>query len=178
MNQGDLEKVFYDHNFLDYKFIQAQDIIVAPWVRMRCMFGCLSYGKSGCCPPNVPSVDECREFFASYKSAVVFHLTKKVEKPDDRILWSKETNKELSKVERAVFLAGNYKVFLFFMDECRLCSKCAGGRMECRNPKQARPSPESFSVDVFATVRKMGYPIDVLTDYEKTMNRYAFLMIE
>ena len=178
MNQNDLEEIFHKHNFSDYKFINASDIIVAEWVRMRCMFGCGSYGKSGCCPPNVPEVGECREFFVSYKTAVIFHLTKQVEKPEDRISWSRETNRELLRVEREVFLNGNYKAFLLFMDECRLCSKCTGSRVECRNPMQARPSPESFSVDVFATVRKQGYRIDVLSDYKQCMNRYAFLMIE
>jgi len=178
LNQNELETIFRKHNFLDYKFISAQDIIVAQWVRMRCTFGCNSYAKSGCCPPNVPSVEECRKFFESYKTAVVFHLTKKVEKPEDRIPWSKEANKELSKVEKEVFLAGNYKAFLLFMDECRLCFKCVGNRAECRNPNQARPSPESLAVDVFGTVRKQGYPIEVLSDYDKIMNRYAFLMVE
>ena len=38
--------------------------------------------------------------------------------------------------------------------------------------------PESLGVDVFATVRKLGYPIDVLSSYDQEMNRYAFLMIE
>jgi hypothetical protein len=35
-----------------------------------------------------------------------------------------------------------------------------------------------MSVDVFTTVRKVGYPIEVLTDPNQTMNRYAFLMVE
>jgi hypothetical protein len=42
----------------------------------------------------------------------------------------------------------------------------------------ARPTPESMAMDVFATVRKIGYPIDVLYDTSQQMNRYAFLMIE
>jgi hypothetical protein len=33
-------------------------------------------------------------------------------------------------------------------------------------------------VDVFATVRQVGYPIEVLTDVTAPMNRYAFLLIE
>lgn len=158
--------------------MNAKDIVVSQWVRMKCTFGCRSYGKSGCCPPNVPSVRECREFFASYNTAVLFHITKQVDKPEDRIPWSKETNKQLLSVEKEVFLAGNYKAFLLFMDECRLCAKCTGTRVECRNPTEARPSPESLSVDVFETVRKQGYPIDVLADYKREMNRYAFLLLE
>jgi len=125
-----------------------------------------------------PTSEQCKEFFKSYETAVIFHLTKQVEKREDRIPWSKEQNTELVKVERDVFLAGNYKAFLLFMDECRLCEKCAGNRVDCRFPVQARPSPESLAVDVFTTVRKQGYLIEVLTDVGETMNRYAFLMLE
>ena len=32
--------------------------------------------------------------------------------------------------------------------------------------------------DVFTTVRKIGFPIEVLTEYSQAMNRYAFLLIE
>jgi hypothetical protein len=35
-----------------------------------------------------------------------------------------------------------------------------------------------MAVDVYETVRKIGYPIDVLYDYSQEMNRYAFLLIE
>jgi hypothetical protein len=34
-----------------------------------------------------------------------------------------------------------------------------------------------MAVDVFSTVRKAGYPIEVLADTSLAMNRYAFLMI-
>jgi hypothetical protein len=33
-------------------------------------------------------------------------------------------------------------------------------------------------MDVFTTIRKVGYPIDVLGDYKSEMNRYAFLLVE
>jgi hypothetical protein len=35
-----------------------------------------------------------------------------------------------------------------------------------------------MAVDVYATVRKYGFPIEVLKDYSEAMNRYAFLMID
>jgi predicted metal-binding protein len=80
-------------------------------------------------------------------------------------------------VEREVFLAGYEKAFLLFMDECRICSKCTGSRINCKNLELARPCPEGLGVDVFTTVRAFGYPIEVLTDYQQEMNRYAFLLV-
>jgi hypothetical protein len=35
-----------------------------------------------------------------------------------------------------------------------------------------------MAIDVFETVRKIGYPIGVLDDYSQQMNRYAFLLIQ
>jgi len=33
-------------------------------------------------------------------------------------------------------------------------------------------------MDVFTTVRSLGYPIEVLSRYDQTMNRYAFLLVD
>lgn len=158
--------------------IKAKEIVVSNWVRFKCRFGCLSYGKKGTCPPNVPSIEECREFLLEYEEAAVFHFRKRVDKPEDRVPWSREVNNRLLELEREVFLSGYHKAFLLFMDECRLCDNCIGSREECVDKKRARPSAESLAVDVFATVRKLGYPIDVLGDYSQEMNRYAFLLVE
>lgn len=173
-----LETLFSRHGFTDFKWIQPKDIIVAQWVRMKCTFGCSNYGKNATCPPNVSSVAECRAFFDEYTTGAVFHFEKACEKPEDRHAWTRELNRTLLKVEREVFLAGNEKAFLLFMDSCGLCSECPGVRVECKHPKSARPTPESMAMDVFSTVRQAGYPIQVLTEYTQAMNRYAFLLIQ
>jgi len=146
-------------------------------VRFKCQFGCSSYGKKGSCPPQVPSVEECRSFFSEYEDAVVFHFAKTVDRPEDRVPWSRQLEKELVGLEREVFWAGYHKAFMLFMDECRLCSQCKGSRENCVNKDDSRPGPESLAVDVFATVRSAGYPIEVLRDYNQEMHRYAFLMV-
>ena len=178
LDKGTVEKIFREHGYADFKWLSGSDFVVSEWVRVKCMFGCGAYGKGGCCPPNVPPVAECRAFFQNYSAIAIFHFAKRVAKPEDRFAWSKDVNRKLLELEKAVFLAGNHKAFLLFMDECRLCEKCPGVRAECRNPKLARPSPESLAVDVFTTVRKAGYPINVLADYKSEMNRYAFLLVE
>ena len=48
----------------------------------------------------------------------------------------------------------------------------------CKHPKQSRPTPEGMAVDLFTTVKQIGYPIKVLKDYSEEMNRYAILMID
>jgi len=173
-----LEKMFKKHGYDDYKWIDPKGIVVGQWARMKCMFGCKNYGKCGTCPPNTPSVAECKDFFKGYKTGAVFHFTKKVKIPEDRFAWTRKVNSKLLKMEREVFLSGYYRTFLLFMDSCNLCTSCPGIKQLCKNPKMSRPTPESMAIDVFATVRKIGYPIDVLYDYSQGMNRYAFLFIE
>ncbi len=177
-NHAELEALFAKHGYTDFKWIKPKDIVVSQWVRMKCTFGCANYGRNASCPPNVPPVSECRRFFDEYSTAVILHFEKKVDKPEDRHAWSIGVNQELLKLERAVFLSGHQRAFLLFMDSCSLCADCPGVREECKNPKSARPSPESMAVDVFSTVRQYDYPIEVLSDYSQAMNRYAFLLIE
>ena len=174
----ELRTLFEEHGITDFKWIEPKDIIVAQWVRIKCVFGCPNYGKNATCPPNVPSVAECREFFNEYTEGAVFHFEKAFERPEDRYAWARKVNQALLEVERVVFLAGYEKAFLLFMGNCDLCSDCPGVREECKNPKSARPTPESMAVDVYSTVRQHGYPIEVLADYSQTMNRYAFLLVE
>jgi predicted metal-binding protein len=177
-SQTELEALFLKHGYTDFKWINPEDLVVSQWVRMKCTFGCGNYGRNASCPPNTPSVAECREFFSEYRTAALFHFEKRVDKPEDRHTWSNEVNQELLKLERAVFMAGYEKAFLLFMDSCAMCQDCPGRRVKCRHPRAARPSPESMAVDVFSTVKQYGYPIEVLSDYDQAMNRYAFLFVE
>ena len=174
----DLEKLFLKHGFSDFRWLDPQKIAVAQWVRLKCQFGCLEYGRTACCPPNVPSVAECERFFREYRRAVVFHFVKKVAKPEARSSWTRRIDLKLLKLEREVFLSGHEKAFLLFMDSCSICAECVSTREACKELRLARPTSDAMAVDVFTTVRSLGYPIEVLSHYDQPMNRYAFLLVE
>jgi len=178
ISQKKLEQMFAKNGFSDFRWIDPGIIVVSQWVRMKCMFGCGEYGRTAVCPPNTPSVIECRRFFREYSKAVVFHFEKKVRKPEDRFAWSWKINLKLLKLEKEVFLSGYERAFLLFMDSCNLCAECSGKLERCKEPRMARPGADALAVDVYSTVRKIGYPIHVLADYSETMDRYAFLLIK
>jgi predicted metal-binding protein len=173
-----IQEIFRTKEITDFKLIDPKSILVAQWVRMKCMFGCPDYGKGASCPPNVPSISECRQFFDEYGLAAVLRFEKKFDNPDDRHDWTKGINLKLLEIEKQVFLSGYVKAFLLFVSSCELCEECTAIRSDCKHPKRARPTPEAMGVDVFTTVREIGYPIEVLKDPSDTMNRYALLMIE
>jgi predicted metal-binding protein len=172
-----LEALFRDHGYEDYQWLDPAEIVVAQWVRMKCTFGCPNYGRKAACPPQTPAVEECRRFFQEYRAAVVFHLRVRFDHPPDRFAWYKKATLDLAKLERRVFLAGYEKAFFLLLGGCSLCRECAGERASCKHPELARPSPEAMAVDVYSTVRKLGYPIAVRTGMTQAMDRYLFLMV-
>jgi len=175
----ELERVFAARGFKDVRWIDPAEIVTAEWVRMKCRFGCREYGRNAACPPNTPPVDACTRFFREYRRAAVFHFAKKVDRPEDRHAWTRQLNLELVKLEHELFFRlGLFKVFLLFFDSCGVCLECVAERAACKEPTLARPTPEGLGVDVYTTVRKIGYPIEVLPDYDREMNRYAFLLVD
>jgi predicted metal-binding protein len=176
-DQRQLAAVLGKHGCAEHRWLAGADLVVSPWVRFKCMYGCGSFGKKGTCPPEAPPLEECRAFFSAYEHVAVLRFEKRVDAPEERKPWARDLNLRLLQLEREVFLAGYHKAFLLFMDECCICADCAGTRVGCLNPKKARPSPEALGMDVFATVTKCGFPIAVLTDPAQAMNRYAFLLV-
>ena len=73
-------------------------------------------------------------------------------------------------LEREAFLNGLHKAFVYLSGPCRFCEICPAENVEnrnefskkdCKNPLKARPSMEACGIDVFKTVRKYGFKIDV-----------------
>jgi predicted metal-binding protein len=172
-----LESVIRAEGYSDFRWIDPKQIVVSQWVRMKCTFGCSEYGRGAACPPNTPSVADCERFFGEYSDAVILHFEAVMEKPEDRHVWSAKINAKLVGLERAVFLAGFERAFLLFMDSCSFCKECTGDRKTCAQPRMARPGPEAMAMDVYTTVRRVGFPIAVRTAYDQKMDRYAFLMV-
>lgn len=173
----EIEKIFHKHGFNDFKWIKPEEILTANWVRMKCLYGCPKSGNCASCPPNTPSVAECRDFFDEYKDIAVFHIPVELSKPENHDAELNEINKRLLGLEREVFLSDSVKTFLLFADSCSFCEECVSSREDCKQPTLSRPSPEAFAIDVYSTVRALGFPIHVLQEYSDTMNRYAFLLV-
>jgi predicted metal-binding protein len=178
MDKPEINQIIKNQGFNDFKWIEAKKIVVAQWVRFKCMFGCPSYGTKASCPPEVPSINECKEFFNDYQRAILIHINKKLNNLNDRMQWGKEINNQLLQVEKEIFLAGYRKVFLLFMDECQLCKDCNVARTDCHFKQQSRPCPEALGVDVFETAHKFNFPIEVLKDFNEEMNRFSIILVD
>jgi len=172
-----VDTLLRSHGVDDFSWIDPRRIVTAQWVRMKCMFGCASYGRRACCPPNTPPVAECERFLREYREAVLFRLVTRFESPRDRVRWNNQVNRRLSALERELFVAGHERVFLLAPATCCLCATCTGERSQCAQPIAARPSPEAMAVDVYSTARRFGYPIEVRQAPTDEQNRYGVLLI-
>jgi predicted metal-binding protein len=172
-----IESIIIKQGFSDYKWINPKEIVVAHWVRVKCTFGCDGYG-AGTCPPNTPSVNDCDSFFKEYENGLIIRLTKYADKDAYPSDWSREMTNKLLDIEREVFLSGYQKAFLLNQTCCTLCKDCSGNRINCKDKTKSRPSPESFAVDVYQTVRNAGLDINVIAENPSEINKIAILLIE
>jgi predicted metal-binding protein len=149
----------------DAKVIAPTSVVTAAWVRLRCQYGCGSYGTTLCCPPYSPTPEETRKVLDGYARAVLVHCKPGV-----------DVKKLVVTLEREVFLAGYYKAFSMGCGPCSLCREC--NLQTCVHPREARPAMEACGIDVFATARGNGFPIEVVRDHSCDQNYYGLLLVD
>lgn len=155
----------------DAKAIKAVDIFVAEWVRLKCQYGCDGYGQCLTCPPHSPTPETTRKVLAEYEWAILIHVATDRSKSD----WTR-VSAIIPKLERAIFLSGYYAAFGFASGPCSYC-KDACNMKECKHPELARPSMESAGINVYATARKAGFPINVVQKESDPQNYYGVVLI-
>ncbi|TET37676.1 MAG: DUF2284 domain-containing protein [Planctomycetota bacterium] len=148
------------------KVINASTVRTAPWVRLKCRFGCHDYGKSLVCPPHTPTDEEMKKTIKCYKKAILF------EHPGQQ-------KKDIAaKLEREIFLSGYYKALGLAARSCLFCKKCAVDSMDCRHAERARPSMEACGIDVYETLRANGIDIEVVKNKKHPAHFYGIVFVE
>ena len=82
--------------------------------------------------------------------------------------------KELDERQRN---SGDYKALAYACGPCHLCDEC-DLEGACRHPRRSRPAMEACGIDVFATARAAGFPIDVVTSRDCPQNYYGLVLVE
>ncbi len=80
-------------------------------------------------------------------------------------------------LERKLFLAGYYKALGLGAGPCNLCDSCAFEE-GCCHPDQARPSMEACGIDVFVTVRRHGFTINVVRTRKTPQHYFGLVLVE
>jgi predicted metal-binding protein len=158
----------------------TEEIIVAEWVRLKCLYGCSRYNRSWCCPPATPDPEKVRQILSEYSQAILLqssHYLPTIYRDDSRKrstlvrCW-----KGTVSLERLLFLEGYHKAFSLVGESCALCKKCVYPN-NCRFPQEKRPSLEAFSIDVVGTLHRLGIQPQVATDINQAFTYYAIILV-
>lgn len=150
---------------LNARIIEANSVVTAHWVRLKCQYGCDGYGQKLTCPPYSPTPEQTAKVLKDYKKALLIHGSQHV-----------KVTRIAIKLEREIFLAGFHKAFALGSGPCQLCSECTLG--ECRHCGQARPAMEACGIDVYQTARHNGFPIQVVKKRSDQQNYYSMVLID
>jgi predicted metal-binding protein len=165
-------KMALDLRITDAIVIKTSEVYTAPWVRMKCKFGCPGFGETLCCPPYTPTPDEMRKILDAYACGIFLHLH-----------WKKDYktvnhfNDAIVDLERTIFLDGYYKAWALGSGPYDRCESCNIGGT-CRNADKARPSMEGCGIDVFKTAREQGFPINVVKNHGSERDIYGLILVE
>jgi predicted metal-binding protein len=83
----------------------------------------------------------------------------------------------IATLEREIFLAGYFKALGMGAGPCDLCETCDVDGLCCL-PEQARPSMEACGIDVYTTVRQIGWKIDVVRTTKSPCRFFGLVLIE
>lgn len=141
-------------------------IRIEPWVKAKCRYGCMFYGRKWSCPPHSLESDEFRELVGSYSKAMIV-----AGQPPLRDFQGK-----LLELEKKAFLMGFKKALVFTGGPCSWCESCDDTR--CRFPEKRRPSLESCGCDVFALAETCGIPVAPIKTSDDFIQYIGLLLVE
>ena len=147
--------------------ISSTDVVTAPWVRIKCRFGCAGYGKNHQCPPDGMDDHTIKEILSSYSTAFLLEGTPP----------AIDFHNMLLELEKKAFLAGYHKALVFGAGHCPVCKHCPEDA-KCLHPDLARPSMESSGIDVYATARNAGIDLQPVKNRHDYVKYIGLLMME
>lgn len=164
-------------------WVPVPTIKTGVWTRMKCQFGCPSYGETLCCPPYTPDLSFMEKFLSEYSTSLLVQYSLPFRPDTDGKHWeefnrrlSNDTARLIAAVEKDAFLLGYYKAFGLKAGRCYLCETC--NLKHCVHPDLARPSAEACGIDVMALARDNGFQPHILKGPVQQIQVYGLVLIE
>ena len=147
--------------------IPTEKIVTAPWVRLKCRYGCEGFGKNLQCPPYGRDDLETERLLGSYKCALLLEGA-----PPGR-----QFHQRLLGLEKKAFLSGLHKAFVLGAGPCTVCDTCPGEGV-CNRSDLARPSMEASGIDVYQTAKEAGLHLDPVKEKGQYVKYIGLLLLE
>ena len=147
--------------------ISPKQVETAAWVRLKCQFGCGGYGQCLVCPPFTPTPEQMRQVLDAYSRGILIHFAPGI-----------DVKSVVVGLEREIFLRGAWKAFGLGAGPCSLCKECVLTGSQCRHSELARPAMEACGIDVFSTVLKAGFKINVVKTMRECPNYFGLVLVD
>jgi len=147
--------------------IPTEKIVTAPWVRLKCQYGCEGFGKNLQCPPYGRDDLETERLLGSYKWALLLEGA-----PPGR-----QFHQRLLGLEKKAFLSGMHKAFVLGAGSCTVCDTCPG-EGACNRSDLARPSMEASGIDVYQTAKEAGIYLAPVKEKGQYVKYIGLLLLE
>ena len=171
----EIEDLTKDYAGFEFKYINTDTIVIEPWTRLKCQFGCPNYGKTLVCPPYVPKAEEFIGMVNSYNTAILFQIS--LASIGDDIGGISSVAVE---IENLCARLGYYKAFGMGAGPCMVCiskdEECTLDK--CKYPDEARPSGEACGVDIHKTIENNGYDILGIDEENNSYFCYGLVLLE
>ena len=151
---------------VDARLVCPSDVETAAWVRLKWRFACDVYGQCLVCPPFTPEPEQTRKVLDANQRAVLIHFDRQA-----------DVKAIVADLERSIFLRG-WKTFGLGAGPCYFCKTCPVEEGHCRRAERARPAMEACGIDVFSTVRKAGFPIEVVRTERQCPDYYGLILVD
>ncbi|MBQ3620503.1 MAG: DUF2284 domain-containing protein [Methanosarcinaceae archaeon] len=183
----DLVSLALENGATDAVILPTTSIVVDERVLMKCMIPrCRHYGDL-VCPPNVMTPSQFREILENYHYAVMVSTEYHNPPKPSSLVDSEEVSLKirtkavdlseiLLKLESLTLSKGYRFAAGLTGGSCKYCDECAGTGARCRHPYKARPSMEAVGIDVVATLRNVGIPLEF--PVTKTVKWWGILLVD
>lgn len=153
--------------FADVLPFDPREVVLAPFAKEKCRFGCRSYARKECAENADFPLEKTRQLLTECTSALLL----RGEPPTG------DFQRRCLAAEALAFKAGFYKAFVFWAGPCSICPQC-DPQAPCANSSRHRPSMEGSGMDVFATVQAAGETLKTLKTRGEVVKYYALLLLQ
>jgi len=164
--QAELLSVALEMGAADAKIFTVDRIAFDSRALLKCLFGCT--GGMHYCPErrDASSFISFSEIIKKYKWGIII------------CTHDLETGQSITlAIEKKAFLAGYY--FAFGATECARCEKCAYTESKpCVDKRAQRPPLYALGIDVYKTVRGLGWELDVVQNEGDPVKNITAVFVE
>lgn len=165
------------YGFTEMKFVHMPQIVVARWIRQRCLYVCQARRQSDFCPPFSPAAEDTARTLEDYKFGLMVRREQPLPFPDGSPSEWRAFEQAMADAENECFVRGYGKAFAIAAGNCLFCHHDDQHR-PCDYPGKSRPTLEAIGVNLHDTLDMIGWDQYLVRDPHDPFQFFGLLLLE